>query len=163
MKISELLTLEYIEIRDNVKDKYTLIEQLIEIAGRGGNIKDSKAAYDDVISREKIMSTGVGKGIALPHAKTDHIKKAAASLVLVQEPVDYEALDYEPVKLSILLLSKSDNVSLHLKLLSQISRLLNNDSLRNRIMESNSKNEIFEQILKFENFTENSEKKRISL
>jgi fructose-specific phosphotransferase system IIA component len=159
MKISDIITIDSIKIKDNTDNKFTLISELVEIANNTGNIINKESALADVLEREKVLSTGVGKSIALPHAKTEHIRKSTGSLILVQEPVDYDSLDDEPVKLAILLLSQSSNISLHLKLLSQISRLLNNDSIRNNLFESTTKQEIFDTILKFEESTTNSNKK----
>lgn len=150
MKLTDVLSINSIDIKDNVESKESLIRMLIDNAAHNGNITDKNAAFSDVIAREKIMSTGVGKGIALPHAKTNHIKSATCSLALIHEPIDYQSLDDMPVQLCILLLSKSSNISLHLKMLSQISRLLNNDSLRNQILESNTREEIYEVIRNFE-------------
>lgn len=159
MKISDIINLRSIEIKDNLKDKNTLITNLIDLAGKSGSINDFDGALSDVIERERVMSTGVGKGIALPHAKTDHITQAAGSLILLHEPLDYDSLDDEPIRLAILLLSKTSNISLHLKMLSQISQLLNNDSMRHRILECSSPEEIFSQIVDFENNTSKSAKK----
>jgi mannitol/fructose-specific phosphotransferase system IIA component (Ntr-type) len=159
MKISDIITINSIEIKDNLDNKFFLIKNLIDLAGKSGSIKDFEGAYNDVVDREKIMSTGVGKSIALPHAKTEHINNSTGSLILLQEPIEYDSLDEEPIRLAILLLSKTTNISLHLKMLSQISRLLNNDSMRNRILECNSPNEIYEQIIEFETNTFKSEKK----
>jgi fructose-specific phosphotransferase system IIA component len=153
MKISQVISQNKIQIINSIDSKKELIENLITLAGNDGSIKDAGQATSDVIARENVMSTGVGKGIALPHAKTDHIFSTSASLILLNNSIDYNALDGEPVRLCILLLSKTENISLHLKMLSHFSRLLNNESMRNKIMECNSPNQIFQEINYFEKLT----------
>lgn len=149
MKLVEIFNKQTIEIVDNISSKNDLISRLINNV-ESKKITDQNKALEDVLSREKVMSTGVGKGIALPHAKTNAVDDCCGSLILLNEPIDFNSLDQKPVRLCCLLLSKTNNIGLHLKMLSQISKLLNNDSIRNNILDSKNEDEILNIIEDFE-------------
>lgn len=97
-----------------------------------------------VFEREKIMSTGVGKGLAIPHGKAEGIKNNYAAFALLKTPIDYKAIDGEPVSMVFLLVGPKSSNSLHIKMLSRISRLMNNNSFRDKLKECNSSEEIVE-------------------
>lgn len=136
INILDILQEKSIVLNHKCEEKEELLEFMVELAAKSGKITDIQTVKKEVFDRENVMSTGVGKSIALPHAKTSHITEAVGSFVLLQKPIDFESLDGKPVKLVFLLLGKENNVSNHLKLLSKISRLMNNDSFRNQLMNS---------------------------
>ena len=88
------------------------------------------------------MSTGVGKGFAIPHGKTNAVTDVIAAFGKTKNDIDYDALDGNPVHLVFLLVGRDDMVTKHIKLLSRISRLMNKDEFRERLINSNSKEEI---------------------
>jgi len=88
------------------------------------------------------MSTGVGNGFAIPHGKTNAVTDVIAAFGKSTRDIDYDALDGNPVHLVFLLVGRDDMVSKHIKLLSRISRLMNKDEFRERLVNSNSKEEI---------------------
>ncbi len=90
------------------------------------------------------MSTGVGKGFAIPHGKTDAITEIIAAFGKTNSPIEYQALDNKPVNLVFLLVGKDNLVSTHIKLLSRISRMMNKDEFREGLLKANSSEEIFE-------------------
>ncbi|HBX66461.1 MAG TPA: hypothetical protein DEG32_09995, partial [Balneolaceae bacterium] len=79
-----------------------------------------EAVRKAVFEREKIMSTGVGKGLAIPHAKTKAVTENHAAFALLKEPLDFDSIDGEPVRLVFLLVGPESNNSQHIKLLSRI-------------------------------------------
>ncbi len=95
-----------------------------------------------VFEREAIMSTGVGKGLAIPHGKASGISETYAAFATLKKPVDYEAVDGEPVIMIFLLVGPKSSNSLHIKMLSRISRLMNNSSFREKLKECSSADEI---------------------
>lgn len=95
-----------------------------------------------VFEREEIMSTGVGKGLAIPHAKTQAVDKNMAAFALLEEPLDFNSIDDEPVRLVFLLVGPESNNSQHIKLLSRISRLMNSGSFREKILGCTSTDQI---------------------
>ena len=90
------------------------------------------------------MSTGVGKGFAIPHGKTNSITDILAAFGKSEKQIDYDALDGEPVQLIFLLIGKDAFVGKHIKLLSRISRLMNSDEFREKLVNSKDKNEILQ-------------------
>ena len=80
------------------------------------------------------MSTGVGNGFAIPHGKTDAVADIVASFGITAEPINYQALDDKPVRLVFLLVGKENLVGPHIKLLSRISRLMNKEEFRTKLL-----------------------------
>jgi len=142
MKIIDVLSRDTIQIGMQAKDKQELLEKITDLAMKSGKITNRSAVLKSIIDREKIMSTGIGKNICLPHAKTDFIEAPVAALATLSTPVDFHTLDGEPVNICFLLLGKENNVGMHLRLLSKISRFLNNDEFREKILNSQSPEEI---------------------
>jgi len=114
---------------DTLKDKVESTEQLEEIR---------KAVFE----REEIMSTGVGKGLAIPHAKTKAVEENHAAFALLKEPLDFDSIDKEPVRLVFLLVGPESKNSQHIKLLSRISRLMNSGSFREKILSCENSEDI---------------------
>lgn len=127
------------------KDKAEILNRMIsslEDFVSNGELDDIKEA---VFEREQIMSTGVGKGLAIPHGKASGINQTYAAFAMLDEPVDYEAIDNEPVNMVFLLVGPQASNSLHIKMLSRISRLMNNSDFRERLRTCSSAKEIIEQ------------------
>ncbi|MDX9791500.1 MAG: PTS sugar transporter subunit IIA [Candidatus Kapaibacterium sp.] len=135
MKINEILSANSVRIAYQTDSKESLLSELVTIIGKEEGIDDLSIALKDVFEREEVMSTGVGKGIALPHAKSKAVNKSVAALAILKEPIDFDSLDNEPVNIAFLLLGPENNVGLHLRLLSKVSRLMNNDSFRLQLIE----------------------------
>ena len=107
-------------------------------------VKDLDKMRNAVHEREKIMSTGVGHGFAIPHAKTDGVSEMIAGFGKLPQPIEFEALDQEPVNLVFLLVGQENAVGPHIKMLSRISRLMNKDSFREKLAAAGSPSEIFQ-------------------
>jgi fructose-specific phosphotransferase system IIA component len=144
MKVSEYLNEDNVLLNVEAKDKYDLIDKLIEVASKSGKILDKEKVRQAVYEREKILSTGVGKGFAVPHGKTDAVNDIVLAFAITKEPLDYEALDNQPVRLVMLMVGKDSLVSSHIKLLSRISRLMNNDEFRENLLNAKTKKEVLE-------------------
>ncbi|MCL5992152.1 MAG: PTS sugar transporter subunit IIA [Bacteroidetes bacterium] len=133
MKLEEILAIDSIETNVEVKDKNELLRRMVDLAVATGKVIDKDGAFKDILEREKLMSTGIGKGIALPHAKTNSVNDTVGAFVILKETVDFESLDGERVKLAFMLLGREANVGLHLRILSKISRILDDDGNRGEI------------------------------
>ncbi len=144
MKVSELLNPGVIisDLKGNKKEE--VINELIDLFKNDSRVQDIEKVRSAVLDREKIMSTGVGKGFAIPHGKTNSISDIIAAFGKTKNPVDYDALDNQPVHLVFLLVGKDNLVSKHIKLLSRISRMMNKDDFRNRLLEAGSVEEILD-------------------
>ena len=150
INIKDILDIRSVVVGLEVKDKEELLETMVELAAESGNILDIEEAKERIFEREKLMSTGVGNGVALPHAKTNKIKKTVGSFAVLSEPIDYDALDKEPVKIVLLILGKETNVGEHLKLLSNISKLLGKEAFISEILEAGTSDDILDIFEKYE-------------
>jgi len=90
------------------------------------------------------MSTGVGNGFAIPHGKTDAVSDIVAAFAVTAAPIDYQSLDEQPVRLVFLLVGKDSMVGPHIKLLSRISRLMNKEEFRKKLLAAASPKEVLE-------------------
>ena len=144
MKISELLTTDLIKVGLEPKDKDDAINQMIDLADKSGKILNIDKVRESVFEREKLVSTGVGKGFAIPHGKTDEISDVTASFAIVKHPIDFDSIDSEPVKFIFLLVGKDSLLNTHIKLLSRISRMMNNDKFRDKLEDAKSPADVME-------------------
>ncbi|GBD89077.1 PTS system fructose-specific EIIABC component [bacterium BMS3Abin03] len=142
MKVYELLNEKHILTNFKSLEKEDVINEMIDLFKDDEEVIDLEKVRSAVIEREKIMSTGVGKGFAIPHGKTSAVKDVIASFGKTTSDIDYEALDGNPVHLVFLLVGRDDKVSKHIRLLSRISRMMNKDDFRQKLLEANSKKEI---------------------
>lgn len=95
-----------------------------------------------VFEREKIMSTGVGKSLAIPHGKVSSLQEHLASFALLNNSIDFDSIDEKPVKMAFLLVGPEGKNSTHIKLLSRISRLMNSSAFREALTQCESAEEI---------------------
>ncbi len=144
MKISSILTEDLIQVNLPGDNKEDVINALIDLAAKSSKVKDVDKVRSAIFEREKIMSTGVGKGFAIPHGKTDAVADIVAAFAVSSKPIEYESLDHEPVRLLFLLIGKDSLVGAHIKLLSRISRLMNKEDLRVRLLQAETPREILE-------------------
>lgn len=142
MKISEILNEKLIATGLEAKDKYDAIIKMIELASVSGNMINKEKVKDCVLEREKLVSTGVGKGFAIPHGKTDEIKDIVAAFAVLKEPVDFDSIDLEPVRYVFLVVGKESLLNAHIKLLSRISRMMNKEEFRDKLMEAKSPEDV---------------------
>jgi fructose-specific phosphotransferase system IIA component len=144
MRISEILSEKVIATGLEATDKYDAIDKMIELACASGNMINKDNVKQCVLDREKLVSTGVGKGFAIPHGKTDDIKDIVAAFAVLKNPVDFDSIDLEPVKYIFLVIGKESLLNAHIKLLSRISRIMNKEEFRERLDEAKDSAEIME-------------------
>ena len=142
MKVSDLLNEKFIIAELKGNEKEDTINELIDLFKSDSRVIDLERVRTAVLEREKIMSTGVGKGFAIPHGKTNAVNDILAAFGKTKRPIEYQSLDNQPVHLVFLLVGKDNLVSTHIKLLSRISRMMNKDEFRAKLIESSSAEEI---------------------
>lgn len=144
MKISEILEEKLVKVNLSGATKDDIINALIEVASQSPKVLDKEKVRAAIFEREKIMSTGVGNGFAIPHGKTESVSDVVAAFGITSQPIDYQSLDEKPVRLVFLLIGKDSMVGPHIKLLSRISRLMNKEEFRNKLIQSKSQHEVLE-------------------
>ena len=124
MKITDLLSIDSIEIGSSYKDKDELLKNAVKLMCRSNIINNEKEYLNSVLEREKESTTGVGNGIAIPHGRCKAVDKAGLAAIVLNKPVEYEALDNKPVELLFLIAAPEDKGNVHLEILSKLAMML---------------------------------------
>jgi PTS system nitrogen regulatory IIA component len=132
MNLNDLIYPATVRAHVAIDSKKSLFPYLGELAGRTLGM-DSGEVAESLIERERLGSTGFGKGVALPHAKLDGLLGVRGMFLQLAKPIDFNAVDGLPVDLLFVLLSPVDSGSEHLKALASVSRFLRNDHMVERL------------------------------
>jgi PTS system nitrogen regulatory IIA component len=146
MKVLDYLPEEVIEADLKSDTKIGVLKELVQLLVNNHQIKDANKALEVLLEREKLGSTGIGDGVAIPHAKFNDIKTLVAAFGRSREGVDFESLDNKPAHLFFLFLAPENSATLHLKILARISRLLKKTAFREALMQARGREEIFQTI-----------------
>ena len=142
MKVYELLNQKNILTGFTSHNKNDVINELVDLLTGDERVLDLEEVRKCVFEREEKMSTGVGKGFAIPHGKTNSVTDIIAAFGKSITPIEYNSLDGEPVQLVFLLIGKENLLAKHIKLLSRISRMMNNEEFRKKLIEAENKESI---------------------
>lgn len=143
MNLADILTLECIRCPLSARDKQGVIHELADVLAAAGRVKDAAGLKDAVWTREMTRTTGIGNGLAIPHGKSAGMGQLAMAIGKPAKPMDFEAIDGQPVKLIVLLASPPDKTSDHIQALAQVSRLMIMDEFRERVYAAESPQEIY--------------------
>jgi fructose-specific phosphotransferase system IIA component len=138
MKITDLLNEHNVLPKLDVTDKNQALNALVMAMQKAVGFDLAEKALSAVLERESIMSTGVGKGLAIPHGRVNGITTNYAAFACLKSPIEYGSIDGKEVNMIFLLVGPETQNSLHIKLLSRISRLMNNDDFRESLLACNS-------------------------
>jgi PTS system nitrogen regulatory IIA component len=138
----DFLCPEAITINLNATDKKGAITELVDQLQKTKKIKKNADVIETVLEREKLGSTGIGQGVAIPHGKTDAVAEQIGALGISQKGVEFNSLDGEPVHLIFLLVGPVEVAGQHLKALSRISRLFKDKFFRQALREAKSVEEV---------------------
>ncbi len=123
MKIRELLKSQSITLGAKAENKKDCIEKMTVLMETAGNLADRKQYMQGVLKREAEGTTGIGKGITIPHAKNAAVKKAGLAAMVLEQAVDFDSLDGEPVKLIFMIAAPDNGANEHLEALSKLSTM----------------------------------------
>ena len=146
MKLMEILSPNSTIVDLKGETKEAIIEKLVDALEVGKVITDKGKVLKAVLEREKVMSTGIGDGIAIPHGKSDAVIRLAAALGTQRRGVEFEALDGEAAFVFFLLVSPANISGPHIKALARISRLLKNDDFKKKLIASSTAEEVISAI-----------------
>lgn len=141
MKITELLDLKGIALNVNVNSKDEAIDKLVDLMDATGKISSKEDYKKGILARESLTSTGIGEGIAIPHAQVAAVKTAGLAAMTVPAGVDYESLDGQPAKLFFMIAAPEDGGNTHLQALAKLSALLMDEAFREKLMNAQSAEE----------------------
>jgi len=138
MQIKDFISEEGMVFSPSVTSKKAALEVLSDtLAYRDSNLSKSKV-FDALLAREKLGSTGLGEGIAIPHCRMPEIENINVTMLKLEEGVEYEASDDKPVFFLFCLVVPEDSNDDHLELLASLAELLDNKQLRNSIRKSSN-------------------------
>jgi fructose-specific phosphotransferase system IIA component len=143
VQLTDLLGPERIKIPLVSSTKDEILEELVEVVGRQGSIRDLSEVLRAVREREEVLSTGIGSGVAIPHGKSAGITDLSLVAGVTPGGIDFEALDGKPVNLFFLLVGPETAAGQHVKALSRISRLLRRDSFRVRLTQAETPEQFY--------------------
>lgn len=150
MRLSELLTEEVIKVELEAEDKEEAFEELVDLLVRSGRISDREAGLRALRLREKLQSTGIGRGLAIPHGKDPSVKRLSGCLGISREGIDYESLDGELVRVVFLLLAEKNNPGPHIEALSQVAKLFMQDGFMERLLKARNAKEVLTVLAEYE-------------
>ena len=147
MKLSEILEENYIIPDLKAIDKKGVLEELSDAIISHEPSLDKSSLVKVLLERERLGSTGIGDGVAIPHGKFHGISHPIISFGRSREGLDFESMDGEPAFLFFLLVAPEDSASVHLKALAKIARILKNSSFRKILMEAPTRKELYQTII----------------
>lgn len=136
MRITDLLKPAGIALNASAASKAEAIDRLIELMDAAGNLNDTAAYKAAVLEREKSGTTGIGEGIAIPHAKTAAVKRAGLAAMVVKDGVDFESLDGQPANLFFMIAAPDSAANLHVEVLSRLATILMDAEFRQSLIEA---------------------------
>jgi PTS system nitrogen regulatory IIA component len=141
MKIAEVIREETILADLNSRDKKGVLEELVMPVSKISGIGHEELVRV-LMEREQLGSTGIGGGIGIPHGKLKSLDDLILGFGLSKKGIDFESIDGRPTHIFFLLFTPENSTGLHLKLLARISRLLKNESFKQRLLKASDKTEI---------------------
>ena len=144
MSLASLLSAEQIIPEMKATERWSAIAELIDLPVRLGKIKpeDRESILASLKQREEMMSTGIGFGIAIPHASSDRIEEVVASFGRSSQGIEFDALDNAPVKFFVLFIVPKNQSLTHLRALASIATFFNDRSVRESLATAQSAGEI---------------------
>jgi fructose PTS system EIIBC or EIIC component len=144
MRITELLTKDTIQLNISSASKTGVIDELVSVLDKSGKLKDPKEFKQAILNREAQSTTGIGEGIAIPHAKTSAVKSPAIAFGKSAQGVDYESLDGAPAHLFFMIAATEGANQTHLEALSRLSSMLMDSDVRKALVNASTKEEVLE-------------------
>ncbi|WP_039658269.1 PTS fructose transporter subunit IIABC [Clostridium tyrobutyricum] len=142
MKITELLQRNTIKLNLESNTKSDVIEELVDILNSAGKLNDKEGYKKEILKREAEFSTGIGEGIAIPHAKTAAVKIPALAFGLKKDGLDYESLDGTNAQLFFMIAAPEGANNEHLDTLARLSSMLMNQEFKNNLLNAQSEYEV---------------------
>jgi len=135
VKLADLITPDRIvNLKSTSKDD--VLAEMVEVISKAPQVKDKKAFFQAILDRESILSTGIGLGIAVPHAKIGSVDNIVAALGKTRKGISYGALDDQPVNIVVMIAASDSQQSEYIRTLARITLLLKNEKIRQAIIQA---------------------------
>ena len=146
MTIRDLLRKESIQLNGTATGKNDLLDQMVALMAKGGNIADLETYKKGVYEREAEGTTGIGEGIAIPHCKSDAVSEPGLAAMVLPQGVDFDSLDGQPVNLVFLIAAPNTKDNVHLDVLSKLSVLLMDENFTTALRQARTVEEFLQVI-----------------
>ena len=146
MRLADILSEDVVKVGLESREKDEAFAELVELLVRAGKVTDRAAALRAVESREVMGTTGIGRGVAIPHGKDHSITGLTAALGISRNGIEYDAMDNQPVYVVFLVLAQASNPGPHVQCLAEIARLLQLPGFYRRVLEAQTPREVIEAI-----------------
>lgn len=151
VKITDYMSEDLISLKLKSKNKDDVLMELADLIAVSPEVhNEENVIYKALIEREKLGSTGIGKGVAIPHAKTDAADRLTIAFGISKEKIDFKSLDNESVNIFFVFASPMKDSQVYLKVLARISRLIREEEFRNELLACKTPAEVIECINKKE-------------
>jgi fructose PTS system EIIBC or EIIC component len=142
LELTEFISPQLIKLELSSTKKIDVVKELIDLLDGAGYLTDAEAFLNSVLEREKVGSTGIGKGIAIPHSRTSTVREVVVAIGRSSAGIEFEALDNRPVHLVFLIAAPIESGGLYLQALARLSRLLRYQEFRNELMAATTVEEV---------------------
>ncbi len=146
MKITDLIDKKSINLNLKSNNKPDVIDELVGLMNDSGNLNNKEEYKKAILAREELSTTGIGEGIAIPHAKTKAVSKASLATGVSKDGIDYEAFDGSLAHLFFMIAAPDGANDTHLQVLARLSTILMDEEFREKLINSSSKDEFIELI-----------------
>ncbi len=143
MKITDILSPTAVTVPLRSTEKKAVIDELVDVLDGAGLIEDPETLKRVVWDREQQRSTGIGDGLAIPHGKSSCAKDLVIAVGRPATPIDFDAVDGQPVQLVVLLASPPDRTAEHIQALGRISRMLSKREVRQAAYAAESAEDLY--------------------
>jgi PTS system nitrogen regulatory IIA component len=147
MRLDQIFKTEFLLENLASGNKKDVLGELIDVMIKNGLKINSVKAIDVLLQREKLGSTGIGEGVAIPHGKVPDLQDLVVAFGRSKKGIDFDAIDGKPVHLFFLLLAPENSTGQHLKALAKISKMLKTPNFRKTLLEAQSRNDLFKAIV----------------
>ncbi len=139
----DILRPDCVKVPLEATEKKAAIRELVDLLGAAGAVNEPDTIFQSIWEREKIKSTGIGLGLAIPHGKPASENRIVMAIGKTAEPMDFGAIDRKPVRLIVLIATPPDKTSDHIQVLARISRLMTDEELRTAVYSAESADELY--------------------
>ena len=150
MYLYELLDEHSIVMSLKSMTKDEVLDEMVDLLDKAGKIKDREGVLKAIVERERIMTTGIGNGVAVPHCKSSAVDRLVAGLGVSREGIDFQAPDDEPARLIFILVAEENNPGPHVRALARLAKLLSSKGVREALLSARSPESVLEVIRKKE-------------
>jgi len=143
MRLQDILTLDCTQCAVPASSKKRLLEQICQLAANELGNTDPCDLLDSLLNREKMGSTGIGNGIAIPHGRLTDTDKAIAVFLTTEQAIDFDSIDNKPVDIFICLFVPENSTQEHLETLQSIAKIFSNRKTAKQVRQCTNKQEMF--------------------